>query len=170
MRKPSVSLGCSVLMLTLLSASGQQPQNRWKWYTNVRFQYAVCYPENLMVPQGETVNSAGNTFLGSHGEKLVVYGENTELTLAQLRDQDMRETGENFGPVSYIARLAHGYVISAGQPGMILYTKTFLSGSQTKSFTLVYPRSEQQQYDLIAKGLNVCFADLNRDPHITLPR
>jgi hypothetical protein len=26
----------------------------WKSYTDVRFQYAICYPEDLLVPQGES--------------------------------------------------------------------------------------------------------------------
>ena len=39
----------------------------WKSYTNERFQYAICYPEDLLVPQGESPNSDGQKFLTKDG-------------------------------------------------------------------------------------------------------
>jgi hypothetical protein len=51
----------------------------WKWYGNVRFHYAICYPENLLLPQGESENGDGQIFRGKDGARLTVYGRNNAL-------------------------------------------------------------------------------------------
>ena len=169
MRKKLAGIGLAFLLSALPQARAQDAQGRWQVYTNVRFQYALCYPKDLFSPQGETVNSAGNTFLGQHGEKLVVYGENSDETPAELRDREVNLTKSRFGPVTYQARLAHGFVISAKSNDTILYSKTLLSNGQYKAFTLTYPVSENTLFDPVAKGLNTCFTDLERGPKIHFP-
>ena len=51
----------------------------WKSYTNIRYQYALCYPEDLLIPQGESPNNDGQTFLAEDGAQLVVFGQNNAL-------------------------------------------------------------------------------------------
>ena len=57
----------------------------WKLYTNVRFEYAICYPEDLLVPQGKSANSDGQKFLAKDGAELLVFGQNNAL------DQSLKE-------------------------------------------------------------------------------
>src|SRR5215469_6044695 len=71
----------SLVMLsnTLASTSAHVPSpsaHVWKRYTNVRFQYSICYPEDLLIPQGESQNSDGQKFLAKDGAQLLVFGRN----------------------------------------------------------------------------------------------
>ena len=162
----------TTLLLVLLGSQGlkTRPQdNRWIIYTNVRFQYALCYPRDLFVAQGETENYAGNTFEGKNGEEIIVDGESSDLTLSQLQTQTLQYTTEHFGPVVYRARVAHGFVFSARNDKSILYAKTLLSAKQYKTFSVTYPVSEKSQFDPIIKGLSTCFSDLNQSAKITFP-
>jgi hypothetical protein len=47
-------------------------RHTWKTYTNVTFQYHICYPADLLVPQGEPDNSDGQRFLAHDGAELIV--------------------------------------------------------------------------------------------------
>jgi len=47
----------------------------WKTYTNVRFRY----PEDLLVPQGESDKSDGQKFLANDSGQLIVFGSNNAL-------------------------------------------------------------------------------------------
>ena len=162
----------AVIFSTLLGwqqAGTQAAHDRWTLYTNVRFQYALCYPKDLFVARGETDNSAGNTFEGKHGKEIIVDGENTDRTLSQLRKETVQYVSDHFGPVQYQAMVAHGFVFSASNTKDILYGKTFLSGKQYKTFSVTYPLSEKEQFDPVVKGLNTCFTDLNSNEKVTFP-
>ncbi len=77
-----------MLSSTLTSASAHEPSasaHVWQRYTNVRFQYSICYPEGLLVPQGESPNSDGQKFLAKDGAQLVVFGRNNAID-ESLRD------------------------------------------------------------------------------------
>ena len=52
----------------------------WKSYTNLRFQYAICYPEDLIIPQGKSANNDGQNFLAKDGARLIVFGQNNALS------------------------------------------------------------------------------------------
>src|ERR1041385_1331675 len=54
-------------------------QYKWKMYTNARFQYSICYPPDLLVPQGEPENADGQKFLAKDGAKLIVFGRHNAL-------------------------------------------------------------------------------------------
>ena len=76
------------LSSTLASASAHEPSasaHVWKRYTNVRIQYSICYPEDLLVPQGESPNSDGQKFLEKDGAQLMVFGRNNAID-GSLRD------------------------------------------------------------------------------------
>ena len=86
----------------------------WKVYTNVRFQYSICYPQDLLVPQGEAENSDGRMFLAHDGAKLRVFGRNNALreTLEDaLEDTRSRLTGAS-GKVTYKAIKPDWFVVS----------------------------------------------------------
>ena len=69
----------------------------WKTYTNVRFQYKICDPADLLLPQGESGNSDGQTFLANDGGKLVVYRRNNALN-DSLKDT-LRDSFPSYGSV-----------------------------------------------------------------------
>src|SRR5215468_1936487 len=75
--------GCTAVGVatTALSRVPQQPAapHTWKTYTNVRFQYAICYPDELLAPQGEADNSDGQKYLANDGGELIVFGSNNAL-------------------------------------------------------------------------------------------
>ena len=166
----TVALFLAVLLSSQSLADSQESHGRWSLYTNVRFKYAICYPNDLLVPQGETVNSAGNTFVGTGSEKLIVYGENTEETLREALSRQLELLANDHAQVSYRAVMRHAYVISFRQGEDITYQKSFFSNNEVKIFSLTYPVSEKLTYDSIAKSLNTCFSDLARSPEIIWPR
>src|SRR5215470_7575220 len=89
------ALGIATGLVTGVATTGsigavasKQPSDRHNWmtYVNVRFQYAICYPQDLFVPQGEPANSDGQRFLSNKDNaELAVYGSNNALdeTLGQ---------------------------------------------------------------------------------------
>ena len=84
-----LALGVATGLVTGVAAAGsigavasKQPSDRHNWmtYVNDRFQYAICYPQDLLVPQGEPANSDGQRFLSNKDSaELAVYGGNNAL-------------------------------------------------------------------------------------------
>src|ERR1700682_2215290 len=69
------ALGFGAGSIILLKAQAPAAdRHTWKASTNWRFQYSICYPQDLLVPQGEPENSDGQRFLAKDGAKLVVFG------------------------------------------------------------------------------------------------
>jgi hypothetical protein len=136
----------------------------WKSYTNERFQYTICYPEDLLVPQGESANSDGQKFLARDGAQLVVFGHYNAL------DESLRAVSANTaarlagasGKVTYKVLKPHWFVVSGKSAQTIFYAKTFYSGDQFKSFELTYNYSSAAVYEPLIDRLNTCFSDLAR--------
>ena len=73
-----LTVGIATVLVTGVAAAGstgavasKQPSDRHNWmrYVNVRFQYAICYPQDLFVPQGEPANSDGQSCCSSSGRQ-----------------------------------------------------------------------------------------------------
>jgi hypothetical protein len=95
-------------------------RHSWKTYTNVRFQYRICYPADFMVPQGEPDNGDGQKFLARDGAELIVYGSNNALGESlkkKLADTGSRLAGPS-GRVTYQMLKANWFVVS-GQNGQM---------------------------------------------------
>jgi hypothetical protein len=142
----------------------QVPTNdhhKWNVYTNVRFHYSVCYPQDLLSPLGEAENSDGQTFLAKDGAKLVVFGQNNSLNEPledRLTDSASRLTGTS-GKVTYRVIKPAWFVVS-GQTGQsVFYAKTLYAGEQFKSFELTYGISESSVYKPIIGRLAGCFVN-----------
>lgn len=147
------------------AAASKQPSDRHNWmtYVNVRFQYAICYPEDLLVPQGEPANSDGQKFLSNKDNaELAVYGGNNALyqTLRQRLSDTANRLADSSGKVTYKVQKANWFVLSGqgGQP--IFYAKTLFSQGQFKSFELTYDRSAAALYDPLVGRIASCFTDL----------
>jgi len=108
------------------------PANDWHIfarYVNARFQYAICYPKDLLVPQGEAANSDGQRFLPKDGgAELIVYGSNNALdeTLkGRMSETEARLTGAT-GKVTYKVQKANWFVLSGQNGQTVFYVKTLL--------------------------------------------
>jgi hypothetical protein len=134
----------------------------WRTYTNVRFQYAICYPEDLLVPQGEAENSDGQSFVGKDGARLTVFGQNNALD-ESLKDASAATASRLAGPsgkVTYQVLKANWFVVSGRRGSTVFYAKTDYSDDQFKSFELTYEDSAASTYKPLIRRLVACFADL----------
>jgi hypothetical protein len=120
----------------------------WKSYTNVRFQYQICYPADLLVPQGEAENSDGQKLLANDGAQLIVYGSNNALDESlkeMLADTESRLTGTS-GKVTYKVLKRNWFVVSGQNEQTVFYSKVLYRHGQFKSFELTYDRSAGALY------------------------
>lgn len=162
-----ILIACAVVFAAACKNSVQARQataadHFWKNYTNVRFQYKICYPADLLVAQGESENSDGQTFLAKDGAKLIVYGQNNALNDSlkdTLQDTASRLAGSS-GKVTYQVLKPSWFVVSGRNDGSIFYAKTLYANHQFKSFELTYEDSQSGVYGPLVKRLSACFADL----------
>jgi hypothetical protein len=144
--------------------SGQTPateHHSWKVYTNVRFQYSICYPEDLLVPQGEAANSDGQKFLAKDGAQLIVFGQNNTLneSLKQVRAETASRLAGASGKITYQAITAGWFVVSGQKERSIFYSKTLYAHEQFKSFELTYNSGLSAIYKPLLTRLAGCFVN-----------
>ncbi len=161
----SIIFGFGAASVVLLNA--QLPaadHHTWKVYTNVRFQYSICYPQDLLVPQGEAENSDGQKFLAKDGAKLIVFGQNNALNEPlkdALEDTASRLAGVS-GKVTYKAIKSDWFVVS-GQTGQsVFYAKMLYARKEFKSFELTYDSSASAVYKPVITRLAGCFVNTGR--------
>jgi hypothetical protein len=160
-------VGCVVGGLMATGLRADEPasaEHTWKTYTNVRFQYAICYPADLLVPQGEAENADGQRFLAKDGARLVVYGTNNALEQslqAFLAQAELRLAGSS-GSVTYKVLRNDRFVVSGQNGPDIFYAKTLSRHDQFKSMELVYDRAVAAAYAPLVDRLAGCFVDLAR--------
>jgi hypothetical protein len=145
------------------AASQTNDRHTFARYVNVRFQYAICYPKDLLVPQGESANSDGQKFLSNDGGgELIVYGTNNALneTLKERLSAAEARLAGAAGKVTYKVQKANWFVLSGQNEQTIFYVKTLSSHGQFKSFELTYDRSAAALYDPLVSRFVSCFNDL----------
>jgi len=155
---------CAGLVLLLNAQAPAADHHTWKVYTNVRFQYSICYPEDLLAPQAEAGNSDGRKFLAKDGAKLIVFGQNNALneTLQDaLDDTASRLTGAS-GKVTYKAVKPDWFVVSGENGQSIFYAKTLYAHEQFKAFELTYSSGASAVYKPIVSRLASCFVSTGR--------
>jgi hypothetical protein len=134
-------------------------------YVNVRSQYAICYPHDLFVPQGEPANSYGQRFLSNKDSaELAAYGGNNALdqTLGERLSDTANRLADSSGKVTYKVQKVNWFVLSGQNGQAIFYTKTLFSHDQFKSFELTYDRSAAALYNPLVGRIASCFTDLTR--------
>jgi hypothetical protein len=160
-----VFVSVSILISDLASTSAREStagDHVWKSYTNVRFQYAICYPEDLLIPQGESPNSDGQQFLAKDGGQLLVFGQNNALEQSlkhALAYTEARLIGAS-GKITYMVLNPHWFVVSGQNGQTVFYGKTLYSHDQFKSFELTYNHSAAAMYEPLIGRLSTCFVDL----------
>lgn len=151
----------------LIPLAAQEPaasHHVWKVYTNVRFQYSICYPADLLVPQGAAENSDGQTFLAKDGAKLIAYGQNNALneSLKDALDDTASRLAGKSGKVTYKAIKPGWFVVSGESGKSIFYAKTLYAHEQFKSFELTYDNAESSVYKPVVSRLARCFESTGR--------
>jgi hypothetical protein len=160
-----VPWGCGIA--SSIQANAQTPppaRYTWKTYTNVRFKYSICYPQELFSPQGEAENSDGQKFLAKDGARLVVYGQFNSLNeplKVVLQDTSTRLTGTS-GTVTYKVIKNDWFVISGETGESVFYSKTLLAGNQLKSFEFTYDIRESETYKPVIERVSRCFVGTDR--------
>jgi hypothetical protein len=150
------------VVLGILIGASTVDTHLWQSYTNVRFQYAICYPADLLVPQGESPNSDGQKFLAKDGAQLLVFGRNNALdeSLGDVLAHTKARLADTQGRVTYKVLKPNWFVISGQNDQTIFYAKTLYSHDQFKSFELSYNRSTAAIYQPLIGRIAACFTDL----------
>jgi hypothetical protein len=130
----------------------------------MRYQYAICYPADLMIPQGESPDNDGQKFLAKDGAQLVVFGQNNALNESlkdALADTESRLAGAS-GKVTYKVLKSNWFVVSGQNGQTVFYASARYNRDQFTSFELTYNHSVAEVYEPLIGRLTTCFADLAR--------
>ena len=154
-------LGAALSGAPVAALASPAPAHAWKTYTSVRYQYAICYPADLLKPQGELDAHDGQTFKAADGAEMAVFGANNVdgKSLDIAARAYARDLGGEGGHITYIAGRADWRVLSGVGPKAMFYAKTFKRNDQFLTFTLAYPAAAAPRYDLVAAAVSRCFRD-----------
>jgi hypothetical protein len=132
----------------------------WATYANSRFAYSICYPKNLLNPQGESPNGDGQKFLAKDGAQLLVYGSNNALneSINDVFNRTASRLAGTSGKVTYKAIKPAWFVLSGQTSNTIFYAKTLYAKDLLLSFELTYDNSQSSVYNPVAAKLGSCFA------------
>ncbi|MCW3836884.1 hypothetical protein ACFQ1E_11580 [Sphingomonas canadensis] len=151
-----------VFLLAMLAGAAPAQGGDWPVYANARFEYGICYPADLLIPQGEAPNGDGQRFLAADGAELAVYGRYNALDTSlkgEIERQGMRLKGPG-GRVTYRARKGESATISGLAGNRVFYARTFLHDGKLLSFELTYPQSAQKRYGPVLTRLARCFGPM----------
>uniref|UniRef100_A0A7V4LDC1 Uncharacterized protein n=1 Tax=Desulfobacca acetoxidans TaxID=60893 RepID=A0A7V4LDC1_9BACT len=153
----SLALLAGVLALLAPRPASPGAEAGWDTYANARFGYALSYPRDRFIPQGEAANGDGQRFVSPDGEAvLTVWGSHNAL--GQSLTAHCREAAAGFGGrVTYQVIKPGWYVISGVTGNRLYYQKTYLVDDMFKSFSLEYPAARRGEYDPLAAALGRSF-------------
>ena len=126
-------------------------------YVNVRFAYSLCYPPQLLLPQGESADGDGQKFVSSDTQvTAIVYGSNNVLgqTLQQVLDQDSQGVSVNNKSID-----ANAFTFNGTQKTLTVIEKTFLQDQVFKTLNIQFPTTMAPTYASIAQRMIACFAN-----------
>jgi hypothetical protein len=149
-----------LLIAALLAPTAASAADAWQTYINGRFAFSVCYPGNLLLPQGEADNGDGATFKALDGAELRAFGANNALdkSLADEAAEQARAYTGRRGKITYRAAKGDWAVISGNDGGgSLFYTKTFTRGDQFVGFQLKYPKGKATRYAPVVERIAGCF-------------
>ena len=149
-----------LILAALLVPSTANAADFWQSYINGRFAFSICYPGNLLLPQGEAENGDGATFRALDGAELRAFGANNALdkSLADEAAEQARTYTGRRGKITYRAGKGDWAVLSGNDGGSSLfYTKTFSRGDQFVAFQLKYPKAKAARYAPVVERIVSCF-------------
>lgn len=148
-----------IIFLSSLIFAYQGDKVVYKRYVNARFEYAVDYPEGLLLPQGEADNSDGQKFIAQDkSAEMIVYGSYNidEKTPKELYNAAISEA-QSEGVITYKVMKNNFFVISGKHNGKIFYHKTLIKGDIIKILIIEYNESLKAQFDPITASLSNSF-------------
>jgi hypothetical protein len=142
---------CISLSPRILNAQGG---GNYKTYGNGRYGYSISYPEDILVPQGESDNGDGQRFVSNDGSAvLLVYGSNNvleqSLKAVYLEVVKRSPAARSTSTVTYKAVGKDWFVVSGHEGGRVFYQKTMLKGGVLKTFRIEYDDAQKQTFDPI---------------------
>jgi hypothetical protein len=133
------------------------PPNAFANYVNVRFAYSLCYPPQLLAPQGEAADGDGQKFVSGDGQAVAIaYGSNNALgqSLQQVFDQDTQGVTVNTKNVD-----VNTFTFSGTSSGLTVVEKTLVQDQVVKTVNIKFPTAMMATYVPIAERMVACFAD-----------
>lgn len=138
-------------------SSSTTPQIVYSEYVNARFAYSVCYPPQILVPQGESSNGDGQKFISKDGQAVaLVYGANNALgqSLQQVFNQDAEGVTLNDRSMG-----TDKFTFSGKTSDDIMeMEKTFFRNQGFKTLNIQFPATRASTYVPIAEHMIECFA------------
>jgi len=133
----------------------------YETYCNVRFQYCVDYPIQLMTPEPESSNGDGRIFTNHKNEEtLRVFGRNNldaegrTISLKQQFDADLKSLAKNTATkITYQKCGKTFFVISGYKNGKIFYQKTIIKNDAFAYAILQYDENERKVFDKISTNI-----------------
>jgi len=152
-------LGLALLVaVTLLSARAQATPGQTRSYSNSKYGFAITYPADRFIPQGESDAGDGQVFRarGGQGEMRVYAGFNVlNEALPAVFETCLREPG--FQPTYKVLR-KDWFVVSGFAGKNIFYRKTIQSGDTFFTISFTYPPGEKALFDPLIPRLLADFA------------
>jgi hypothetical protein len=136
---------------------------RWQQYDNTRYQYVICYPADIFVPQPEATNPDSRTFLATDGATLTLFGRNKAAseTVATMVAEVAGQLADGDATITRDVRTRNWFVISGHRGQQVFYAKGLYAREQLKMFELTYPSSKSDLFEPILRRLSRCFASIN---------
>jgi len=160
----------ALLLWSVLWACGAQAQTPdtgkahvWDTYVNARFAYSVCYPGDVLLPQGEADNGDGQKFITKDGKaEARVYGSyfasnGEDQSLKKTYLDEIQSVQKNGFTVTYKLLKADQFVLSGSRKGKIFYEKIVLIGGIFKTLRLEYTNDTKADFDTITSTMASCF-------------
>jgi len=140
-----------------LAAPAADNRITYSEYANPDYGYSICYPDNIFIPQGETISRDGQLFTAKDGAQLNVHADyNIPFRSIQDDFQDTVSKESKDGAVTFKLQEANWYVVSGIKGGNIFYRKTILFGEAFITFRTIYPGSANPLYSEVVTALANC--------------
>jgi len=151
-------------VVQLNNSSNIQLQNaHYLTYENLRYNFKIAYPENILFEQRESNNSDGTFFKTKDGvEKLRVYGISNidnetanEVLIDQKYDEELYNYSKNNSVITYKKLGNSFFVISGYNSETVFYLKVIkckdYGGYDAFAYAiLTYSKNEKEIYDMIS--------------------
>ncbi len=151
-----------VLALLLLPAAA--PDAGWKRYDNGRYGYSVCYPAEVLRPQGEAGDGDGQAFKSRDGKVTVLAfgeyeqpGEKGQSAFQAKLAEALDGAKERHFALAYKVVKPHLFVLSGASPtGTVWYRKTIEVQDRAITLDFEYPQSAKAQMDPLVAKMSDC--------------
>ena len=145
------------------SSASLQHEHVWDTYTNVRFGYSICYPSDVLIPQGESDRGDGQIFVAQDGAEVRAYGyyNASFQTMKDVMNETVQSLAGKSGQVTYKVLKPHFTVVSGRNGAKTFYAKTLYDQKQEilATFQITYSHQASTEYDAIVERMAKCFAN-----------